>query len=184
MGIFHLGRGDLKQAEADYREALFLNHQLVPAYLNLADVLRAQGRDEEARNVLLQVLEFAPDSGDTLHALGLLETRAGNPDRALDYFGQAAGLETTGSRHRFVYAIALHDTGQPRQAISQLQALLRQLPRNEEVLLALANYSAELGEREKAQAYARTLTRIAPGNRGYQQLLQSLSDPGAQRPGP
>lgn len=184
MGIFHLGRGDLKQAEASYREALSLNPQLVPAYLNLADVLRAQGRDEEAREVLLEVLGFAPESGDTLHALGLLETRSGNPEQALEYLRQAAELETMGSRHRFVYAIALHDTGKPREAIVQLRALLRQLPRDEEVLLALTNYSAELGDREKARAYARALTQIAPRNQGYQQLLQSLSDSGAPRPGP
>jgi tetratricopeptide (TPR) repeat protein len=184
MGIFQLGRGELQQAEASYREALSLNPQLVPAALNLADVLRAQGRDKEAREVLLKVLEFAPDSGDTLHSLGLLETRAGNPEQALDYFRQAAALETMGSRHRFVYAIALHDTGKPREAVVQLQALLRQLPRDEEVLLALANYSVELGDREKARAYAQALSRIAPRNQAYQQLLQSLSQPGAQRPGP
>ena len=184
VGIFQLSRGEVQQAEASYREALSLNPQLVPAALNLADVLRAQGRDKEAREVLLKVLDFAPDSGDTLHALGLLETRAGNTEQALEYFQQSANLETMGSRHRFVYAIALHDTGNPREAVIQLQALLRQLPRDEEVLLALANYNAELGERERAQAYARTLTQIAPRNRVYQQLLQSLSAPGAPQPGP
>jgi hypothetical protein len=43
------------------------------------------------------------------------------------------------------------------------------------VLLALANYSAELGRREQAVEYARKLTELAPGNRGYQQLYQQLS---------
>ena len=181
MGIFEVGRGDLEQAEAHYREALALNPQLVPGYLNLADVLRARGRDDEAREQLLKALEFAPESGDTLHTLGLLETRAGNTEQALDYLQRAARLETTGTRHRFVYAIALHDLGKPQQAIIQLQALLRELPRDEEVLLALANYSAELGQLEKARSYARTLTQLAPRNRGYQQLLQSLSSAPAAR---
>jgi hypothetical protein len=49
------------------------------------------------------------------------------------------------------------------------------VPQNEEVLLALSNYSAELGQREKALGYAKTLTQVAPGNRSYQQLYQSLS---------
>ena len=39
-----------------------------------------------------------------------------------------------GTRHRFIYAIALHDLGQPQKAIVQLQALLRSVPRNQEVL--------------------------------------------------
>ena len=147
----------------------------MPAYLNLADLLRVQGREDEARKTLLQVLEFAPDNGPTLHSLGLLETRGGNPQKALQYLHDAAELETVGSRHRFVYAIALHDLGQPREAITRLQALLRQQPRNEEVLLALANYSAELGQRERAAGYAKKLKGIAPGNQAYQQLYRQLS---------
>jgi tetratricopeptide (TPR) repeat protein len=175
MGLFYNARGDLPAAEAAYREALFLNSQLVPAYLNLADLLRSQNRDPQARELMQQVLEFAPDNGTTLHSLGLLETRSGTPEKALDYLRRAAELETDSSRHRFVYAIALHDLGQPQQAIAQLQNLLRQLPRNEDVLLALANYSAELGQRDRALAYAKTLTEISPGNAAYKQLLQQLS---------
>lgn len=174
LGVFYMERGDLPAAEAAYREALLLNPQLVPAYLNLADLLRSQNRDDEARELMLQILQFAPDNGPTLHSLGLLETRSGSPDKALEYLGRAAALENSGSRHRFVYAIALHDLGQPEAAIVQLQALLRQLPRSEEVLLALANYSVELGQRDRARDYARTLTEIAPGNQAYRQLLQQL----------
>jgi tetratricopeptide (TPR) repeat protein len=173
-GVFYVGRGDLPSAEAAYREALLLNNQLVPAYLNLADLLRSQNRDDEARELMLEVLKFAPDNAATLHSLGLLEARSGTPEKALDYLGKAAALETEGSRHRFVYAIALHDLGQPQEAITQLQALLRQLPRSEDVLLALANYSAELGQQDKARGYARTLTEIAPGNPAYKELLQKL----------
>jgi len=175
LGVFYVERGDLPSAEKAYREAIRLNPQLVAAYLNLADQLRSQNRDGEARELMLKVLEFAPDNGATLHSLGLLETRSGTPDKALEYLGRAAQMETVGSRHRFVYAIALHDLGQPRQAIAQLQSLLRQLPRSEDVLLALANYSAELGQRDKARAYAKKLTEISPRNPGYQQLYQDLS---------
>ena len=110
-------------------------------------------------------------------AIPALAARSGTPEKALEYLGRAAELETGGSRHRFVYAIALHDLGQPREAVSQLQALLRELPRSEDVLLALANYTAELGQRDKALAYARTLSEISPRNPGYQQLLQQLSGP-------
>ena len=174
LGIFYITQGDLEAAEAAYREALYLNPQLIPAYLNLADLLRSQAEDEEARKLLLQALAVAPENGDTLHALGLLETRSGESETALKYLQQAAALETLGTRHRFVYGIALHDLGQPAEAIVQLQSLLRSVPQSEEVLLALTNYSAELGQRENALNYARTLTKIAPGNRSYQQLYQSL----------
>jgi tetratricopeptide (TPR) repeat protein len=174
LGLFYTSRGDTPSAEAMYREALQLNHQLLPAYLNLADLLRAQSRDDEARAILQEGLKLDPDNGNTLHSLGLLETRAGNTAEALDYLGRAAALESQGIRHRFVYAIALHDLGRPRDAINTLQNLLGDAPRNDQVLLALANYHAELGERVTARNYARQLAEAYPDNPGYQQLLKSL----------
>jgi Tfp pilus assembly protein PilF len=175
LGIFYLSRGDQDSAEKAYREALFLNNQLIPAYLNLADLMRGQNRDDEAREILTQALSVHAENGAVLHALGLLETRSGQPELALDYLRRAAELETTGTRHRFVYAIALHDLGQPAMAVTQLQTLLREVPHNEDVLLALVNYSAELGQRERAAGYARTLMEVAPGNRAYQQMYRELS---------
>jgi Tfp pilus assembly protein PilF len=175
LGLFRVYRGDGAGAESAYREALELNKLLIPAYLNLADLLRSQSRDDEARKLLKQALQHAPDNGPTLHTLGLLETRSGEKALALEYLGRAADLETSGTRHRFVYGIALHDLGNPREAIVQLQKLLRDAPYSEEVLLALANYNAELGNIEKARQYAKTLTQISPRNRSYQQMLMQLS---------
>jgi len=175
LGVFYTTRGDLPSAETAYREAIRINPQLVPARLNLADLLRQQNREDEARKILTDTLSIAPDHGGALHALGLLETRSGQSEKALQYLGKAAELEVVGTRHRFVYAIALHDLGQPQQAITQLQVLLRAVPDSEEVLLALANYNAELGQRDAALGYAKALTQIAPGNRNYQQLYKRLS---------
>jgi len=177
LGIFRAQRGETAAAEAAYREALRLNPQLIGGYLNLADLLRSQDRDSDARELLLRALAVAPENGDTLHALGLLEVRSGQRDKALDYLGRAAALETGGTRHRFVYAIALHDSGRPRDALAELEKLQRAAPRDEQVLVALVNYSAELGDMERARGYARQLTAIAPGNPRYQQMLQMLSAP-------
>jgi len=175
LGVFYVNRGDLATAEVAYREALRLNPQLMPAYMNLADLLRSQQKDDDARKLLLQAQQIAPRSGAVLHALGLLETRSGKSTKALAYLREAAELETVGTRHRYVYAIALHDLGQPREAMVQLQALLRKAPNDPNVLLALANYSAELGQQDKALGYARTLTELAPRNQAYRQLYQQLS---------
>ena len=175
LGIFYSGRGDLPAAEKAYRESIYLNPQLIPALLNLADLLRAQTRDDEAREILLGALNTAPEHGPTLHALGLLETRTENTTLAMDYLRRAAERENNGTRHRFVYAIALHDLGKPQQAIKELLALLKAVPQSQEVLLALANYNAELGERERARSFAAKLAQIAPNNKDYRELLNQLS---------
>ena len=174
LGVFYFNRGDLPSSERAYREALTLNPQLVPAYLNLADLLRSADREPEARQQLQAALKVAPDHGPTLHSIGLLETRGGNTELALEYLGRAAALEEVGTRHRFVYAIALHDLGKPQSAVEQLQKLLRHYPANHEVLLALANYSDELGQRKQAIGYADSLLILAPTNKTYQQLKQQL----------
>ncbi|MEH6515700.1 MAG: tetratricopeptide repeat protein [Halioglobus sp.] len=174
LGVFYFNRGDLPSSERAYREALTLNPQLVPAYLNLADLLRSADREAEAKQQLQAALKIAPDNGPTLHSIGLLETRGGNTELALDYLGRAAAQEEVGTRHRFVYAIALHDLGQPQAAVEQLQKLLRYYPENQEVLLALANYSDELGQRKQANDYVDSLLRLAPTNQTYQQLKQQL----------
>jgi len=174
LGVFYAERGDTPAAEAAYREALALNPQMVAAYLNLADLLRALDRDDEARTLLLQALAVTAENGNVLHALGLLETRSGDRDKALDYLRRAAELETLGTRHRFVYAIALHDLGQPRMAVAQLARLLRQAPGDEQALSALANYSAELGEYQEAAHYAEQLVERYPGNPNYRNMLQQF----------
>jgi tetratricopeptide (TPR) repeat protein len=176
MGLFYTRRGDGPAAEAAYREAIYLNSQMIPAYLNLADLLRSAQREDEARELLRKALIIAPDSGSALHSMGLLETRTGNTDVALDYLGRAAALEQVGTRHRFVYAIAQHDLGKPEAAIETLQALLRTVPQDTDVLLALANYSAELGRISSARGYAKTLTALAPNNPNFKALLEQLSE--------
>lgn len=176
LGVFHLARQNPGAAEAAYREALHLNPQLIPAYLNLADMMRATGNEPEARKLLLAALAVAPDSGDALHALGLLETRAKNNTAALEYLRRAAELESAGTRHRFVYAIALHDLQQPEAAIIALQALVRSHPQDEQALGALVNYLREQGRNQEALAYAKRLMALAPNNPNYQQINQQLQN--------
>ncbi|WP_328799371.1 HEAT repeat domain-containing protein [Sediminihaliea albiluteola] len=174
LAIFLSNRGDLPAAEKAYREALQLNSQLLPARLNLADLLRSQGREDEARQQLLKALESAAEHGPSLHALGLLEIRQGEREKALDYLGRAAAVEEQGTRHRFVYAIALHDMGQVQEALRELETLQRQAPQNSDILAALVNYNAELGDTKRARHYAKELLKLEPNNPAFQRLWQSL----------
>jgi len=174
LGLFHGARGDFAAAEAAYREALSLNPQLVPAYLNLADLLRAGGREAEARAQLERARKIAPGSGDVLHALGLATIRGGDAGAAIALLARAAALETTGTRHRYVHAVALHDLGDPRAAVRALRRLNREAPGNPEVLLALANYSAELGMLQAAAGHARELVAIDPENTAWRRLRARL----------
>lgn len=172
--VFHVDRGDYPAAEAAYREALFLNPQLISAYLNLADLMRSVGREDEARAWLNTALSHAPESGEVMHALGLLEARARNPEEALRWLERAAKREEQGSRHRYVYAVAQHDFGNGEAAIATLRRLHTGFPADQGILLALVNYSAENGQRDQAKRYLGKLLKIAPENRAYRQLARRL----------
>ena len=161
LANFWLARGDMGQAEAALREALLLNPQYEAAVVNLADLLRAEGRDKEARSLLTAGIKASPAPGTLHHALGLLEIRAGNIDAAVAELALAAELENEGSRHRYVYAIALHDTGKPAEALALLEQLNQDRPGNPEVLSALVSYAGEMGDAAKQGRYQGQLQGVA-----------------------
>jgi predicted CXXCH cytochrome family protein len=176
VGTFFAAQQQPQAAEQAYRRALQINPQLLPALLNLADLYRAMGRDDEAREALLKAVAIAPREGAPHHALGLLETRAGNQALALQSLQQAAQLEESGVRYRYVYAIALHDSGQAPAAIDLLKELSRDAPDNPDLLMALATYCQGAGRISEARRYAQKLTELMPENAGFRQLYQSLQD--------
>ena len=122
----------------------------------------------------MQSIDIAPEQAPAYHALGLLETRAGNREQALSYLEKAAALEQAGIRHRYVYAIALHDYGRVEDALAQLKALLRDAPENPDILLALVTYSRGAGKIEDARRYAARLQALNPNDPRVRQLYNSL----------
>ena len=56
------------EAESELREALSLEPRFLDAYVALGQVLRAQGRDEEANGVLQELRHLAPDSPEAAEA--------------------------------------------------------------------------------------------------------------------
>lgn len=174
MGLFLVARRLWVPAERAYRNAIAMNPQLLAAYLNLADLYRLTGQEQAGRESLLEASRIAPGEGGVWHALGLLEIRSGNRDEAMTYLARAADMETTGIRHRYVYAVALHDGGQAGEAIALLQSLLREAPANPDLLLALATYSRTAGNTEDARRYGRELLDLMPDDPGVRQFYESL----------
>jgi tetratricopeptide (TPR) repeat protein len=178
LGLLALRRGDAGAAEKLYREALALAPDFAPAYVNLADLLRAQGREAEGERVLREGLTRAPRSAELQHALGLLHVRRQRYDAGLAALAQAARLAPENARYQYVYAVALHDRGKPREAVKSLEAALRRNPVERDVLIALAQYQAGLGRRNEALAHARRLVELAPGDPGLRQLLARVGQGG------
>lgn len=174
LGNFYLGRGETEAAEASYRAALEIDPQSVGAYINLADLKRTQGDEHSARAVLLEALGLMPSEPTLLHALGLLEVRAGNYRTALGYLKDAADLEEGSFQYRYVYAVGLHDLGRIGEAIKVLEAALEYSKYSADVLYALSAYSLEMARYADARTYAKQLVSLYPDNEAYLQLNRQI----------
>ncbi len=130
LGNFYAARGELTEAEQAYREALVLDVNWVSAYVNYADLLRKMNRDEDGERLLRDGLIHQPDAGALHHSLGLLHVRKKDLPRALAALKQATELEPEIIHYGYIYAIALHSTGQLEAARAVIKSALTRAPNN------------------------------------------------------
>jgi tetratricopeptide (TPR) repeat protein len=109
LGSFLAERGETVAAEAEYRAALALDPRFVPAWANLADLRRLQGREAEAEATLREGLEIAPGAAGLHHALGLSLVRQQRRAEALLELERATDLEPGNPRYKYVYDIAVRE---------------------------------------------------------------------------
>ncbi len=162
LGGFDAALGQADAAQAQFAAAIRLDPEFVPAYVNAADVLRAQGRDRESADMLQQGLLRAPLSATLHHALGLAQIRLQQPELAMASLRRAVELDPATARYAYVYSVALHSTGQVDESIRRLQEAVRRWPYDREMLMALTSFQLESGRRQDAQATARKLVAAYP----------------------
>jgi len=129
-GNFYAARGQMDDAEHAYREALNLDPYWVPAYANLADLFRRQGRDPEGEQILRAGIARLPQAAALYHSLGLLQVREQDTQAALASLRKAAELAPGEARYSCVYAVALHSAGRTRQALTVVDNALKRAPTN------------------------------------------------------
>jgi tetratricopeptide (TPR) repeat protein len=143
LGALQLAQGDPEGARRAYQTALALTPWFAPAYVNLADLERIQGREEAGETWLRRGIENAPEVAETHHALGLLLIRTGRRDEALPELARAARLAPENARFALVYALALDDRGDHKRALAVLDSALIRHPGD-------LNLRAVLAELEEA----------------------------------
>jgi tetratricopeptide (TPR) repeat protein len=181
LGMLELRLGNAEAARSAFETAIRLQPSFGPARLHLADLYRAQGREDLAETTLRAALQVDPDDGDAREALGLSLVRQKRLKEALPELARAARLRPDVARYAYVHAVALHQAGDVRQALQVLKQAHLRHPGNREIVVALAEYHAAAGDRDGAIGWARTLVRMSPDDEQARRLLQSLE---ARPPGP
>ena len=140
LGMFMTAQGDPPGAEKAIRHALKVAPRYLPAMLNLADIYRAQHRDDLGERVLRDAMAQYPESGDARHAMGLLYVRTGRVNDAVPVLEQASRLSPNNAQYAMVYALALVKIGKQSEGIKVLQTAAQRFPDNAAIQQALEAY--------------------------------------------
>jgi tetratricopeptide (TPR) repeat protein len=106
LGGFLADRGDAAAAETEYRAALGFDRGFVPAWANLADLMRLQGREADAEATLREGLAASPAAAPLHYALGLSLVRQQRKAEALKELQRATELDPANQQFRYVYDVA------------------------------------------------------------------------------
>lgn len=174
LGNVYLRLGRAEEAETAYQRAIALDPGFVPAYVNLADLMRAGNRDADAEQLLQLALRRQPEAGSLHYAYGLLLVRRKRPQRALDELRRATELESSNARYLYVYAVALESAGRLNDALQALETAHAARPSDRDVLYALIAYHARAGNAEAARRYAAVLGGVSPWDRDAAELRRQL----------
>jgi Flp pilus assembly protein TadD len=170
----------LPEAENEYRTALRLDPNFVPALVNFADLERARGRDEEGAELLKKAMAIEPDNADVQYALGLYLVRKRDYPAALDLLRRAHQRVPDNARYAYVYAVALNSSGASGEAMELLEETQRLHPADRDVLRALVSFARDKGDFSKALRYARELVTLSPGDAQLRSLVSDLEKKTAQ----
>jgi predicted CXXCH cytochrome family protein len=140
LGLFYMSRGDVPAAEHALLQARKLSPMFLPAMLNLADLYRAERRDDRAQAVLADALRAHPDSGDVQYATALLYVRTGRKAAATPFLRRAAALSPANPLYVYAYAMALAETGKRQEAKQVLEAALQRFPDYQPLRKALDSF--------------------------------------------
>ena len=174
LGALHARSGEIEAARTEYERALEMAPWSAAVRVNLADLYRQEGREDDVERLLREAMRIAPEDPGVRHALGLALVRQSRVEEALAQLELAADLAPENLRYGYVHAVAAHSTGRIPRAIRILESLHERWPSNPEVLVALANYYAQMGGFAEAEGWALKLVELLPQDEQAQALLSQI----------
>lgn len=165
---------DQRNAEKFYLRALRKDSLANLPRFNLSRLYNAQGRNQEA----LQLLETAAKTDNTnpqaFYDLALLYHEMNNPTAALQNFQKAYDLNMRDSRLFYNYGLLMQQSGKPQRAIQILEKGLKLDPNSTSLNYAITYVYLQNKQPQKARQYALVLKRLDPSNPEYQPLFATL----------
>jgi tetratricopeptide (TPR) repeat protein len=174
LGIAYRGMGSadlMGETVAEFRQALALNPDFVPARFYLANTYLELGRPARAREELEAALTKAPGQPQFLALLGEAERQLGNPLRAVEVNRQALQADPSFAQARYYLGLALFDLGQRAEAIQELERVVQSAPKMVDPHINLGSAYLEAGRLDDALETLLQGTRVDPSRPELRILL-------------
>lgn len=164
MGDLLLDAEQPEAAEVEYRKALAGNQTSSSAHINVAEVLRLQGKFDEAIAALREALRLDPKSAAAHTDLGLILRAQGQPDDAVTEYRAAISLDPDWTDAHNGLAVTLAGQGKMDQAADAFREIIRIDPDSTIGHYNLATALANLDRDVEAAAELREVIRIFPNH--------------------
>ncbi len=162
LGLLWLRRGDQKQAESRFSDALAVQPDLASAHANLASLLAGRKDLAKAQSHFLKALAYDPGAAETHRNYAFLLILMHNYDRARSEFEAAARLSPTRSQARLDLAELEQAAGRPDAAAAQYRLALQQSPDFAEAHYGLGKLLVERNKLDDGLAALRAAVRVNP----------------------
>jgi tetratricopeptide (TPR) repeat protein len=165
---------DYYTAEKFYTRALKKDSLINYARLNLSTVYNAQGKNDQALQVLLTAAKIDPKNDRIHYNLALLYNEMNNKPEAARSFAKAVELKTNNPRVYYNYGLLLNESKKFKDAETVLLKGIAIDPSSPELYYALSFVYLQSNDMTKAKQAAVKLKQLDPNNPDYQQLFKNL----------
>jgi tetratricopeptide (TPR) repeat protein len=174
--IWYFSRNDFSTALAHIQKAAEWDPFSAPIQQELAVVLSALNRPQEAVGALKEACRLAPKDAESHYKLGLAYNETGDLQNTVKELETAVELEPRFALAWYNLGLARNGAGQTDSALEALSRAESVDPEDPRIPYARATILARLGRAKEARLAARRALEIRPDLAEAAQLLQSLPE--------
>ena len=173
---------DARESIAHLQESISKN-QLTPDDQRTPDQIHGEAvklanenKLSEAQAILEALVNKHPEHALAQNDLGVLRYRSGDRDGARHAYERAVALQPASANFSKNLAdLYFTELGMTDEAIHIYLELLKNFPRDVEILIALGQITSAVGHPDEAKSFYRRALEIEPWNRDARKLLQELA---------
>lgn len=169
-----------------YKKVIALNPKKAEAYVNIAQIYRAQGDNTKAKNAISHGLSNLPDNKELLavsndieqEAAAAVYTKASELFENKDYEGalkQYFSIKLQTPEVLFAIASCYYELNQNEKAAEYFEKLIQKNPKDTKALYFAASSYLNLENNEKAKECLNKILAIEPNNKEALDVLSAIS---------